>query len=164
MSILHAIKNASIDEVEAAGLVFRVRRICSADLAKAGVAFLAVASPDDNKEQSAEEVMNRISPKQAGEMATLQEATVCAGTIAVGDGEQWDDLKLVMDQKKEDPDKGLLWVGGLPAGVVDVLFARIMSLSTDGDEAAERLASFRKESGDPSGARGTRQNVRKATP
>ena len=162
MSILHAIKNASIDEVEAAGLVFRVRRICSADLAKAGVAFLAVASPDDNKEQSAEEVMNRISPKQAGEMATLQEATVCAGTIAVGDGEQWDDLKLVMDQKKEDPDKGLLWVGGLPAGVVDVLFARIMSLSTDGDEAAERLASFRKESGDSTCARGTRQNVRKA--
>ena len=106
--------------------------------------------------------MNRISPKQAGEMATLQEATVCAGTIAVGDGEQWDDLKLVMDQKKEDPDKGLLWVGGLPAGVVDVLFARIMSLSTDGDEAAERLASFRKESGDSTCARGTRQNVRKA--
>ena len=164
MSILHAIKNASIDEVEAAGLFFRVRRICSADLAKAGVAFLAVASPDDNKEQSAEEVMNRISPKQAGEMATLQEATVCAGTIAVGDGEQWDDLKLVMDQKKEDPDAGLLWVGGLPAGVVDVLFARIMSLSTDGEEAAERLASFRKESGDSSGARGTRQNVRKAAP
>ncbi len=162
MSILHAIKNASIDEVEAAGLHWRVRRICSADLAKAGVAFLAVASPDDNKEQSAEEVMNRISPKQAGEMATLQEATVCAGTIAVGDGEQWDDLKLVMDQKKEDPDKGLLWVGGLPAGVVDVLFARIMSLSTDGEEAAERLASFRKESRDSSGARGTRQNVRKA--
>ena len=162
MSILHAIKNASIDEVEAAGLFFRVRRICSADLAKAGVAFLAVASPDDNKEQSAEEVMNRISPKQAGEMATLQEATVCAGTIAVGDGEQWDDLKLVMDQKKEDPDKGLLWVGGLPAGVVDVLFARIMSLSTDGDEAAERLVSFRKESGDSTCARGTRQNVRKA--
>jgi hypothetical protein len=162
MSILHAIKNASIDEVEAAGLFFRVRRICSADLAKAGVAFLAVASPDDNKEQSAEEVMNRISPKQAGEMATLQEATVCAGTIAVGDGEQWDDLKLVMDQKKEDPDKGLLWVGGLPAGVVDVLFARIMSLSTDGEEAAERLASFRKESGNSPDFKRTRKNVRKA--
>ena len=161
MSILHAIKNASIDEVEAAGLHWRVRRICSADLAKAGVAFLAVASPDDNKEQSAEEVMNRISPKQAGEMATLQEATVCAGTIAVGDGDQWDDLKLVMDQKKEDPDKGLLWVGGLPAGVVDVLFARIMSLSTDGEEAAERLASFRRR--DAPGARGTGQDVWKAT-
>tara|TARA_Y100001963_G_C6446871_1_gene294017 strand:+ start:44 stop:538 length:495 start_codon:yes stop_codon:yes gene_type:complete len=164
MSILHAIKNASIDEVEAAGLHWRVRRICSADLAKAGVAFLAVASPDDNKEQSTEEVMNRISPKQAGEMATLQEATVCAGTIAVGDGEKWDDLRLVIEQKKEDVEKGVLWVGGLPAGVVDVLFARIMSLSTDGEEAAERLASFRKKSGDSSGTRGTGQDVWKATP
>jgi hypothetical protein len=164
MSILHAIKNASIDEVEAAGLFWRVRRICSADLAKAGVAFLAVASPDDSKEQSAEEVMNRISPKQAGEMATLQEATVCAGTIAVGDGEKWDELKLVIDQKKENPDKGVLWVGGLPAGVVDVLFTRIMSLSTDGEEAAERLASFRQESGDSAGTRRTRQDVRKTAP
>ena len=164
MSILHAIKNASIDEVEAAGLHWRVRRICSADLAKAGVAFLAVASPDTDADQTAEEVMNRISPKQAGEMATLQEATVCAGTIAVGDGENWDDLKLVLDQKKEDADKGVLWVGGLPAGVVDVLFGRIMSLSTDGEEAAERLASFREESRDSASARGTRKNVRKVAP
>lgn len=164
MSILHAIKNASIDEVEAAGLFWRVRRICSADLAKAGVAFLAVATPDTQEEQSPEEVMKRVSPKQAGEMATLQEATVCAGTIAVGDGEQWDDLKLVIDQKKEDPDGGILWVGGLPAGVVDVLFSRIMSLSTDGEEAAERLASFRQEPGNSSDSRRARKNVRKVAP
>ena len=164
MSILHAIKNASIDEVEAAGLHWRVRRICSADLAKAGVAFLAVATPDTEQEQSAEEIMNRISPKQAGEMATLQEATVCAGTIAVGDGEKWDDLRLVIDQKKEDVDKGVLWVGGLPAGVVEVLFARIMSLSTEGEEAAERLASFREKSRHTSHPGRTRKNVRKATP
>ena len=164
MSILHAIKNASIDEVEAAGLFWRVRRICSADLAKAGVAFLAVATPDTQEEQSPEEVMKRVSPKQAGEMATLQEATVCAGTIAVGDGEKWDDLKLVIDQKKEDPDGGILWVGGLPAGVVDVLFSRIMSLSTDGEEAAERLASFRQEPGNSTNSRRARKDVRKIAP
>jgi len=162
MSILHAIKNASIDEIEAAGLFWRVRRICSADLAKAGIAFLAVASPETDDDQTPEEIMKRVSPKQAGEMASLQEATVCAGTIAVGDGEQWDELKLVIDQNKEDPDKGVLWVGGLPAGVADVLFARIMALSTDGEEAAQRLASFRKKSGDPVDTRGIGQDVRKA--
>ena len=161
MSILHAIKNASIDEVEAAGLFWRVRRICSADMAKAGVAFLQVATPQTDDDQTPEEVMKRVSPKQAGEMASLQEATVCAGTIAVGDGEKWDDLKLVIDQKKEDPDKGILWVGGLPAGVVDVLFTRIMSLSTDGEEAAERLASFRKKSRDPADLGRTGKDVRK---
>ncbi len=164
MSILHAIKNASIDEVEAAGLFWRVRRICSADMAKAGVAFLQVATPQTDDDQTPEEVMKRVTPKQAGEMATLQEATVCAGTIAVGDGEKWDDLKLVIDQKREDPDKGVLWVGGLPAGVVDVLFTRIMSLSTDGEEAAERLASFREESGNSSDLGRTRKNVRKTAP
>ena len=161
MSILHAIKNASIDEVEAAGLFWRVRRICSADMAKAGVAFLQVATPQTDDDQTPEEVMKRVSPKQAGEMASLQEATVCAGTIAVGDGEKWDDLKLVIDQKKEDPDKGILWVGGLPAGVVDVLFTRIMSLSTDGEEAAERLASFPKKSRDPADLGRTGKDVRK---
>ena len=160
MSILHAIKNASIDEVEAAGLFWRVRRICSADMAKAGVAFLQVATPQTDDDQTPEEVMKRVTPKQAGEMATLQEATVCAGTIAVGDGEKWDDLKLVIDQKREDPDKGVLWVGGLPAGVVDVLFTRIMSLSTDGEEAAARLSSFREESGNSADSRGVRENVR----
>ena len=108
--------------------------------------------------------MSRISPKQAGEMATLQEATVCAGTIAVGDGEKWDDLQLVIDQKKENPDKGILWVGGLPAGVTDILFQRVMSLSTDGEEAAERLASFRKKSGDTPRVGGAGENVWKATP
>ena len=164
MSILHAIKNASIDEVEAAGLFWRVRRICSADMAKAGVAFLQVATPQTEDDQTPEEVMKRVSPKQAGEMASLQEATVCAGTIAVGDGEKWDDLKLVIDQKREDPDKGILWVGGLPAGVVDVLFTRIMSLSTDGEEAAERLASFRKESGDLADTGRTGEDVRKIAP
>ena len=160
MSILHAIKNASIDEVEAAGLFWRVRRICSADMAKAGGAFLQVATPQTDDDQTPEEVMKRVTPKQAGEMATLQEATVCAGTIAVGDGEKWDDLKLVIDQKREDPDKGVLWVGGLPAGVVDVLFTRIMSLSTDGEEAAARLSSFREKSGNSADSRGVRNIVR----
>ena len=160
MSILHAIKNASIDEIEAAGLFWRVRRICSADLAKAGVAFLAVASPETDNEQTPEEIMKRVTPKQAGEMAGLQEATVCAGTIAVGDGEQWDDLRLVIDQNKEDADKGVLWVGGLPAGVSDILFARIMSLSTDGEEAAERLRSFRKQRRIDANPGGIGQDVR----
>ncbi len=46
MSILHAIENSTTDEVEAAGLIWKVRRICSADLAKAGFAALAMATPE----------------------------------------------------------------------------------------------------------------------
>ena len=47
MGILHAIQNASIKEVELDnGLTFRIKKICSADIAKCGVAFMAMASPD----------------------------------------------------------------------------------------------------------------------
>ncbi len=91
--------------------------------------------------------MKRINPKQAADLAALQEATVAAGTMAVGDGEgKWDDLCLVIDKTREDPSGGILWIGSLPATVSDQLFSRIMSLSTDGEEAAIRLRSFRGQS------------------
>lgn len=161
MSILHAIRNASIDEVEAGGLFWRVRRICSADLAKVGFAAMAMATPETDEGMDVDAMMKRINPKQAADLAALQEATVAAGTMAVGDGEgAWDDLKLVIDKTREDPDTGVLWVGSLPAGVSDQLFTRIMSLSTDGEEAAKRLASFRKPTGISADDRGVEQDVR----
>ena len=147
MSILHAISNSTTDEVEAATLWWRVRRINSADLARVGFAAFAIATPDvDEKDVNPEDFMKTITPKQASDLANLQEATVAAGCIAVGDGEgAWDDLKLVIDSSRHDPDKGVLWVGSLPPGVLEVLFAKIMSLSTDGEEAAKRLQSFREK-------------------
>ena len=165
MSILHAIRNASIDEVEAGGLIWRVRRICSADLAKVGFAAMAMATPETDEDMDVDAMMKRINPKQAADLAALQEATVAAGTMAVGDGEgAWDDLKLVIDKSKEDPDKGVLWVGSMPAGVSDKLFTRIMALSTDENEAATRLAGFRKAAGIPADDRGVEQDVREVAP
>ena len=128
-TILQAISDSTTDEVPVAGLLWRVSRISSADLARVGFAALAMATPEgDGAEQlEAEDLMKRITPKQASDMASLQEATVAAGCHAVGDGEgNWDKLKLVIDQSRHDPDKGVLWVGSLPPGVVDALFARIM--------------------------------------
>jgi len=152
-TILHAIQNASMDTVEASGIFFRVRKVCSADLARVGFAALAVATPssapapDGETGDTGEElasVLSRISPKQAEHLAGLQDATVCAGCVAVRepDGE-WETLTLVVDASKADPDQARLWVGSLPAGVIEVLFQRIMELSTDGGEAADRLRSFR---------------------
>lgn len=147
MGILHAIKDASTDEIEVAGLIFRVHKICSADLAKVGFAAMAMATPEGDGDVDVDAMMKRINPKQAADLAALQEATVAAGTLAVSDGEgNWDALRLVIDRSKEDADKGVLWVGSLPAGVSDKLFTRIMSLSTDGEEAAKRLRSFRRQS------------------
>ena len=165
MSILHAISESTTDEVEAAGLIWRVRRINSADLAKVGFAALAISTPDmgkDGEEIDPAEFMNRVTPKQAADLANLQEATVAAGCSAVGDGEgSWDELKLVLDSSRHDPDKGVLWVGSLPPGVVEVLFTRIMSLSTDQEEAAKRLASFRGKPATSKRDRNTRKKVSK---
>ena len=156
MSIIQAIKESSTDEIEAAGLFWRVRRICSADLARVGFAALAMATPEQAaNDQDLDAALRRINPKQAADLASLQEATVCAGVYGVGDQDgNWDDLTCSIDKAKEDPDKGVLWVGSLPAGVTDVLFSRIMELSTDGEEAAKRLASFRSGHVDRTGGGG----------
>ena len=166
MSLIHAIRNSSIDEVEAAGLLWRVRRICSADLAKVGFAALAMATPEAAEEGAdLDAAMKSLNPKQAADLASLQEATVAAGTMAVGDGEgNWDELRLVIDKAREDADAGILWVGSLPAGAADILFSRIMELSTDQDEAAKRLAGFCGKAGNADGGGGTGADVRKVAP
>ena len=152
MSLLHEIRNASIDEVEAVGLVFRVRRICSADLAKVGFAALAMATPE-----AADDGFDAD--------AALQQATVAAGVMAVGDQNgNWDDLKLTIHKEKEAPDNGVLWVGSLPPGASEVLFSRIMELSTDQEEAAKRLAGFCGTTGDASRGDRARSDVRKVAP
>ena len=148
MSILHAIQNASIKEVELDnGLTFRIKKICSADIAKAGVAFMAMASPDMEQMDEAA-IMKRLPPEAAGKMAMLQEATVAAGVMSVSAGDDFEDVTLVMEKDKEDPDSGRLWVGSLPAGTMEILFAEVMELSTDGEGASQRLKSFRS-AGEP---------------
>ena len=148
MGILHAIQNASIKEVELDnGLTFRIKKICSADIAKAGVAFMAMASPDMEQMDEAA-IMKRLTPEAAGKMAMLQEATVAAGVMSVSAGDDFEDVTLVMEKDKEDPDSGRLWVGSLPACTMDILFAEVMELSTDGEGASQRLKSFRS-AGEP---------------
>lgn len=164
-TILHAIQSAATDTVEAAGLHFKIRKVCSADLAKVGFAALAMAGAAGDAETAAAEggveaLADRITPKQAEQMASLQDATVAAGITAVSeDGESWEPLRLVIDSKREDPDAGILAVSSLPAGVVAACFERIMSLSTDDGRAAERLRSFRGATGPAAGRVDARDEI-----
>ena len=156
-TILHAIQSAATDTVEAAGMHWRVHKVCSADLARVGFAALAMAGAAQREQEGAEEptpeeMLGKVTPKQAEQLASLQDATVAAGVSAVSeDGEEWEPLKLVIDPKREDADAGVLCVNSLPAGVVTDCFSAIMSLSTDGDRCAERLRSFREPAGSPTG-------------
>ena len=156
-TILHAIQSAATDTVEAAGMHWRVHKVNSAALASVGFAALAMSSAAQREQEGAEEptpeeMLGKVTPKQAAQLASLQDATVAAGVSAVSeDGEEWEPLKLVIDPKREDADAGVLCVNSLPAGVVTDCFSAIMSLSTDGDRCAERLRSFREPAGSPTG-------------
>jgi len=146
MTILHAIQSAAIDTVEASGMHWRVRKVCSADLARVGFAALAMASASEGgaEEMTPEQVMSKVNGKQMEQLAALQDATVAAGITGVSeDGLEWEPLSIVLDLKREDADSGVLCVSSLPAGVVASCFTKIMELSTDGGKAAERLAMFR---------------------
>ena len=148
--LLRAISDASMDVVEVADIEFRVRKICSSHLAKVGMAALAVATPEmaekaETDDNDVSKMMNSVTPKQAEHLAQLQDATVCAGLVSIRDvgADEWEPITVVMDPAKEDIDADRVWVGSLPAGVVEKLFQTIMSLSTDRGDAAERLKSFR---------------------
>ena len=151
-TILHAIQSAATDTVEAAGMHWKVRKVCSADLAKVGFAALAMSSAAQAEGQgdqpTPEELVSRISPKQAEQLAGLQDATVAAGLTAVSeDGQEWEPLQVVIDPRREDADAGILCVNSLPAGVVTACFTAIMALSTDSGRVSETLARFRGGAG-----------------
>ena len=85
--------------------------------------------------------------------------------MAVGDPEtdEWEDVKPTLDRDKSNAAEGVIWVGSIPSPVSDSLFAEIMSLSTDGGAALERLRSFRGEPGDAADSRPNRKKIRKAS-
>jgi len=145
-AILHAIAQSSTSEIELAGMFWRCRKVRSADLAEVGVAALQMArasAATDTTEADLEGALRRMTPDQAKQIAGYQEAVVCAGLLAVGDGDSWEEVSLVATAGKANPDKGKLYVGDLPPTVTEGVFAEVMRLSTDAGEASERLESFR---------------------
>ena len=147
-TILHAIQSAATDTVEAAGMHWKVGKVNSAALASVGFAALAMSSAAQAEGQddqpTPEELVSRVTPKQAEQLAGLQDATVAAGLTAVSeDGQEWEPLQVVIDPRREDADAGILCVNSLPAGVVTECFTAIMALSTDSGRVSETLARFR---------------------
>lgn len=144
--ILKAITESAVREFEADGFLVRVRRIRSSDLAEVGVAALAMVGPAAKEGDDPPDLAKNISPEQAKKLAGYQEAVCCAALLAIGDPSngEWDTVKVVMDPKRENPAKGILWVGSLPGPIVSAVFSEAMRLSTGGEDAAERLKRFRQ--------------------
>ena len=146
--ILHAIADTSSTEIEAAGFLLRVQRIRSADLAEVGVAALQTvpaAFAEGKKKGAKKDDVSQLTPAQMKKITTYQEAVICAALIEIGDPEtgEWEKCSVVMDAKRQKPEKGVLWVGSLPQTVIAAVFAEAMRLTTDNEVAAKRLAAFR---------------------
>ena len=165
--ILHAIRDASIQELELKGFHWRIRKICSADLARVGFAWLSMASPDDASNAETPDLSAALKRADKGklvELAALKDAVIAASLVAIGHDGEWDECRITLKQSEEDPEKGVIWVGSLPADVDNELFTGIMELSTDQDEAAKRLAGFCGKTGDAPSGGGVSADVRKVAP
>jgi|TARA_R110000824_G_scaffold168242_2_gene345278 hypothetical protein len=155
--ILQAVRDASTDVLTIGGFEFRIRRVCSADLARVGFAWLSMATPDADGDGAGPSMdmmaaLKRADEKKLVQLAALKDAVVAAGLVAIGHGGTWDECQVTLKQSEEDADKGIIWIGSLPADVDNEIFAGVMSLSTDGGNAATRLQSFRGPARDASTA------------
>ncbi len=147
--ILHALATAAVKQVTLGGVEWRLRRVSSADLARAQAGALALLPVDPaptkgKAKKSQQKGVQGLSPEALASTAKMAEAMACASvTHARAPGAEWEALTLVMDRDKADPDKGRLWVGDLTMSVRQGLFTEAMAHSTEDGEAVERLQSFR---------------------
>jgi len=156
-NILAAIENSAIRDIESGPVIWRIKKICSADLAKVGHAALAMSQglesikKNDGEEASAEQIEKMMASQTVEKlktMAGLKDAIVAAGLIACGDPEtqEFDRVQCVLESEKSNAAEGVLWVGAIPNHIADELFSAILDLSTDGGAAVERLRAFRGKS------------------
>jgi len=169
--LLQAIENSAIIEIESGPMLWRIKKICSADLAKVGHAALAMtqvmADGKDDKKASEQDALSQIAnarPEQLETMARLKDAIVAAALIGVGnpDSGEWEQVECVVDPKKSDAENGKLWVGSIPTEISDEIFQEAMKLATDGGAAVERLQAFRGRARDSADRRPDSKAVRKA--
>ena len=156
MNLVEKLAAINTEDVIAAGVHWRVRRIKSADLADLSAALL-VLPPGDPLRAAKAKGRARAAPDAAPVMRTpaqmkqyaeIAHAYVCAGLVAASeDGEEWKAIRCCRTEAEADHAASVLWVEDLPTTVVPMLGAAIMKLSTDGGAAAERLASFRGDAG-----------------
>lgn len=139
MNIAAAIAQSAQQDIEAGGLHWRVRRVTTADLIEAGGSFLLTAEkPTETPVEG-----GPVDPRKAQTGARFLDALACAGVVQVSkDGAAWEAIKVVGDMRAEDGRSGRVYVGSLPPGVARDLAHAVLSLSTDGGAAGERLASF----------------------
>ena len=179
MSLVQTIADSATRVVEAPStLHYRIQRPTTADVARFGVAQLALLpeilseaargasvfeelqakqaegtlDPADPLLAEAARLIRRIPAAKQAQMSAHQDALICAAVREVSaDGEIWEPLKVVPSEDRADPGAGVLSVSQLPQSDHGALTGAIQDLIA-GVEVMESLRSFRSLTGDAPGA------------
>lgn len=162
MTIAKALSDNSLKQVESGGLHWKVKRIKSKDLMRAGIASLVHLAPEallrgeimdgeDTEEtlqkmQSAwTEKLGSLTDVQQARLYDSLDAVVCAGVVEVsGDGEKWEAIRFTMKDREHNPDKGVLLIETLPNETRQELAGVIQNHSRAIGGGADALAAFRE--------------------
>ncbi|QDP65646.1 MAG: hypothetical protein GOVbin1454_40 [Prokaryotic dsDNA virus sp.] len=174
--LLAAIENSAIKEIDIGPMRWRIKKICSADLASVGHAALAMSQglegrktkrrskkgSEENDESAIQDLIANSSAEKLKTMAGLKDAIVAAGLIAVinPDTGAVEKVKCTLKSEHSDAQNGVIWVGAIPNHIADQLFSEILDLSTDGGAAVDRLRAFRGKSDQFAGDRPDSQTLR----
>ena len=161
MSIAKSLSQISLKEVESGGLYWRIKRIKSKDLMRAGIAALVHLAPDallsggeitsEDQEKMTEQLasnwadrLGKLTDVQQARLYDSLDAVVCAGVVEVSsDNDTWEKIRFTMKDREHNPEKSILLIETLPNNVRQELAAMIQHHSRDIGGGADALASFR---------------------
>ena len=159
MSIAKSLSQNALLETESGGLHWRVKRIKSKDLMRAGIASLVHLAPEallngslegadaeglKNVADSYVDKLKSLTDVQQARLYDSLDAVVCAGVVEVSsDGEAWEKIRFTMKDREHNPDKGVLLVETLPNAVRQELAGVIQMHSREIGGGGDSLAAFR---------------------
>ena len=160
MSIAKLISDNSLKAVESGGLHWKIRRIKSKDLMRAGIATLVHLVPDDLMSVAGtggteEDVRQKLEATYTSKLASMTDAqqarlyesldaVVCAGVVeASQDGQAWEPIRFTMKDKEHNPEKGVLLVESLPNQTRQELANEIQAHSRNAEDV-DTVATFRE--------------------
>ncbi len=169
MGIVQLIQSNATKDIEAGGLHWRIKRVRSRDVLRAGLATMVQFAPDDiadimgedDEEQQAEKVsaswaskMASMTEVQQAKLSDSLDALVCAGIVeASEDGEVWEQISFTIKDREVNTDASILSIDSLPWPLRQELAAAVQAHSREGMEAEQKaVATFREVS--KSGATG----------
>ena len=163
MSIFDELKAQTHGEVEADGLVYRIRKVTSRDLLAVKARHLAATmAKREGVDYAPETEPEAISAQEAEKLAEVDRfVQACVVGVRRSDATDWEAVRVVADESAEDfaAEPARMWVETLPIRARIAIAAAGYTLTMTA-EGARVVDSFRGGSGDPAADGGAGPAVR----